>query len=62
MTEREWREEFSEKLWKLMEEHNISQRQLAIILDISNASVCRYLSGVRTPSGYLVSKICGYFN
>lgn len=62
MTEKEWREQFSRKLYELLNEHNMSQRELSRATGISNASVSRYLSGFRTPNGYVISKICEYFN
>lgn len=60
MTEQKWREEFSRKLRTILNERNITQADLAHGTNISEISISRYICRLRTPSGYVVFKICEF--
>lgn len=59
MTEQE---SFIKKLSALLEEKDITQRELAEKIDVTEVTISRYLSGERTPRMEIVSKIANYFN
>lgn len=62
MTEQEWREEFSRKLRKVLAERDITQAELASIVNIAECTISRYMNCSRTPSGYIISEICDALN
>lgn len=55
-------EKFSYRLTVLLDEHNMSQTQLAKKIGTTNVTICRYLSGDRTPRIDVLIKICSVFN
>ncbi len=54
--------EFKDRLKKLMERDNISQKELAKLSGISEASVSRYLSGDLRPRMDILANIAKVFN
>lgn len=60
--EDEWAFEFSHRLKRILRKNNYSQKMLAEILNISNASSCRYLNGQSIPSAYIMHKIIKIFD
>lgn len=57
MTEKEWREGFVDIVNKLMRKKKISNKELALLVGISEPSVYRYTTGKRTPNAYIAQKI-----
>lgn len=55
-------EKFSYKLTVLLDEHNMSQTQLAKKVGTTNVTICRYINGERIPRIDVVSKIASVFN
>lgn len=55
-------EKFSYRLTVLLEEHNMTQTQLAKIIGTSNVTICRYLTCERIPRLDVVAKIANVFN
>ena len=55
-------EKFSYRLTVLLDEYNMTQTQLAKIIGTSNVTICRYLTGERTPRVELLAKIANVFN
>jgi len=55
-------EDFSYRLMVLLDENNMSQTQLAKKIGTSNVTICRYLTGERTPRVELLAKIASVFN
>lgn len=53
---------FGEKLKQLRKEKNISQEQLAQILDVSRQTISRWESSLTSPDLIMLEKICSYFN
>lgn len=53
---------FSSRLNSLLIENNITQSQLANLIDVTNVSICRYLSCERTPHLDTVVRISSIFN
>lgn len=50
------------RIKKLRLENNISQKNLAIMLDISNSTLCQYESNSRTPNDEVKKKLSLIFN
>lgn len=55
-------EKFSYRLTVLLDEHNMSQTQLAKKVGTTNVTICRYINGERIPRIDLVSRIASVFN
>ena len=55
-------EKFSYRLTVLLDEHNMSQTQLAKKVGTTNVTICRYINGERIPRIDVVSKIASVFN
>ena len=53
---------FKERVKSLMERDNISQKELAKLSGISEASVSRYLSGDLRPRMDILTNIARYWN
>lgn len=53
---------FSYRLTVLLDEHNMSQTQLAKKVGTTNVTICRYINGERIPRIDVVSKIASVFN
>lgn len=51
-----------EKIKKMMNYYNLNQKQLAEILKIDNAYMCRLLKGERKITVEVAKKIANYFN
>ena len=50
-------DKFSYRLTVLLDEHNMTQTQLAKKIGTSNVTICRYLTGERVPRLDVVTKI-----
>lgn len=57
MTRKEWLYNFGVNLRRLMEEKGVSQSELAQVLDMSEATVSRYLNEKQTPTMDVVVNI-----
>ena len=55
-------EKFSYRLTALLDEHNMSQTQLAKKVGTTNVTICRYINGERIPRIDVASKIASVFN
>lgn len=55
-------EKFSYRLTVLLDENNMTQIQLAEKIGTSNVTICRYLTGERTPRIDVLTKIAKEFN
>ena len=55
-------EKFSYRLTVLLDENNMKQTQLAEKIGTSNVTICRYLTGERTPRIDVLTKIAKEFN
>ena len=55
-------EKFSYRLTVLLDENNMTQTQLAEKIGTSNVTICRYLTGERTPRIDVLTKIAKEFN
>ena len=55
-------EKFSYRLTVLLDENNMTQTQLAKKIGTSNVTICRYLTGERTPRIDVLTKIAYVFN
>ena len=55
-------DKFSYRLTVLLDEHNMTQTQLAKKIGTSNVTICRYLTGERVPRLDVVTKIADVFN
>lgn len=55
-------EKFSYRLTVLLDEHNMSQTQLAKKVGTTNVTICRYINGERIPRIDGASKIASVFN
>lgn len=55
-------EKFSYRLTVLLDDHNMTQTQLAKKIGTSNVTICRYLTGERVPRLDVVTKIADVFN
>ena len=53
---------FSYRLTVLLDEHNMSQTQLAKKVGTTNVTICRYINGERIPRIDVASKIASVFN
>lgn len=58
MSEQEWLEEFSEKLQELMEEANMTQRDLAFESGLGESTISNYIHRQRMPGVRAVINIC----
>ena len=54
-------ERFSYRLTVLLDENNMTQTQLAEKIGTSNVTICRYLTGERTPRIDVLTKIAKVF-
>lgn len=52
---------FGEILKELLEQHNLSQKQLAESLDMSPSALSNYIQGIREPDYSTLLRIAGYF-
>ena len=55
-------EEFSYRLSVLLDENNMTQKQLADKVGTTNVTICRYLNGERTPRLDVVTRIAYVFS
>ena len=55
-------DKFSYRLTVLLDEHNMSQTQLAKKVGTTNVTICRYINGERIPRIDVASKIVSVFN
>ena len=55
-------EKFRYRLTVLLDEHNMSQTQLAKKVGTTNVTICRYINGERIPRIDVASKIASVFN
>lgn len=55
-------ENFSRRLSTLLDENNMTQTQLAKEVGTSNVTICRYITGERTPRIDVLTKIANVFN
>lgn len=53
---------FRKRLKELLEEKQISQKELANAIQTTEVSISRYMSGDRQPKIYIVQKIAEYLN
>lgn len=53
---------FIDKISKLLEENNFTQRELAQKINVTEVTISRYLSGERRPRIEIVNKIADVFN
>lgn len=53
---------FGEILKELLEQHNLSQRQLAESLDMSPSALSNYIQGIREPDYNTLIRIANYFD
>lgn len=53
---------FGEILKELLEQHNLSQRQLAESLDMSPSALSNYIQGIREPDYSTLIRIASYFD
>jgi len=56
------RQSLGERIRHLRDRQNLSQKQLAIQLNISNVQLSRYESGDRTPDPEIIVHIACFFN
>ena len=54
--------EFRHIIKQLREEANVSQRQLADAVGVSNSTIAMYENGQRTPSALVYEALADYFN
>ena len=54
-------ENFIKNLSNLLEENDITQRELAEKINVTEVTISRYLSGERSPRIEIVSKIADFF-
>ena len=54
-------DKFSYRLTVLLDEHNMTQTQLAKKIGTSNVTICRYLTGERVPRLDVITKIADVF-
>lgn len=57
MDEYEWREEFSNRLVSILEDMDMTQKELAERIDVDERTIRMYKHCDRTPSAYVVYKI-----
>lgn len=57
LTEEEYRNEFSIRLYKMMRRRGLTQNDLMALTGITQAMLSRYMSGKATPSSYNISKL-----
>lgn len=55
-------EKFSYRLTVLLDDNNMTQTQLAKEIGTTNVTICRYLTGERTPRIEIATKIASVFN
>ena len=51
-------ETFSIRLKQTLENKNITQRQLAALVNTSEVTICRYVAGQRKPGADMLYKLC----
>lgn len=57
MDEYEWREEFSARLFDILEEVGMTQKELAEEIGVDERTIRMYKHGDRTPNAYIVHKM-----
>lgn len=57
MDEESWRKEFGRHLRRAITDKGITQERLADMSGISRQMMTRYIRGLSTPSGYILSKL-----
>ena len=62
MREEEWKIKFPKQIKSILELKNMSQRQLAKRMKISEVSVSRYLNGERIPKGNILISMAKALN
>lgn len=62
MKEIEWRWIFAGRLEKKLLEYNMTQRDLAYAIGVTEVTISRYLSCSRTPSILILERIARFFN
>ena len=62
LTEKAWVNIFTFRLHRIMKKRAISQKQLSYLIDVSEATVCRYCRGERVPNAYTIAKIADVLN
>lgn len=55
-------EKFSERLKELREDANVSMKQLALAIDASDASICKWENGLAEPKLSYLIKLAEYFD
>lgn len=55
-------EQFKDRLKELREEAGISMQQLANIIGVSNAAICKWENGIAEPKVSYLIKLASYFN
>lgn len=55
-------EKFSERIKELREEKGLSQRQLAVEINVSQANISRWENGTQDPSTEWLVNLADYFN
>ena len=53
---------FKEKIKELMNSRNVSQRELANAINITESAMSRYISGERKPRVDILTKLARYFD
>lgn len=62
LTEETWRKEFGHKLRRAISDKGITQEQLSQTTGISRQMLTRYVRGMSTPSGYILSRLVEALN
>lgn len=52
-----WRKQFGDRLKRLIRINGMTQGEFAAVLDIQEASLSRYITGVSSPSPYRVKQM-----
>lgn len=55
-------EKFIKRLTELLEKNNMSQRELAIKIEVQEATISRYIHGDRRPTSVILSRIADALN
>lgn len=53
--------DFGSIIKNLLEEKNMTQRELAEFVDVTEVTISRYISGKRQPKSYILAKISDIF-
>lgn len=57
LTEKEFRDEYATRMRRIMDEYAIKQVELAKVSELTEATISRYLNGLRNPTAYNAYKI-----